>query len=339
MSVKYKLIRKNNLSKRRAHNGQGCNRQTIRPQLRKNEKKELMTTDKFSLTELQSKTIDFLRFPLALMVVFIHNPLLEGINMQSINYSSFTGFDFYTIVGTFLSLTLTHIAVPCFFMFSGFLFFCKITDFTPSLYTNKLKKRALTLLIPYILWCLVPIGMSFAKAVLHDNLIGFWTKLTDKGFLSIFWNYTSWHSAVNNFTNYGPALLPLWFLRDLIISVILSPLVYYLVKHTKVWGIVALGLLYYFKVPSDFISYNINQLITALFFFSIGSYFSIHGQNLVLSFRKRQTILYIIAGVSLVLTVFCYNTTAIKFLYPIQCRLVKKSSKIAEKKAVECLPI
>lgn len=47
-----------------------------------------------SALELQSKTIDFLRFPLALMVVFIHNPFVKEFDMQSINYADFRNFRF-----------------------------------------------------------------------------------------------------------------------------------------------------------------------------------------------------------------------------------------------------
>ena len=270
-----------------------------------------------SALELQSKTIDFLRFPLALMVVFIHNPFVKEFDMQSINYADFGTSDFYVIIFTTLKSVLSNIAVPSFFMFSGFLFFFNVKDFSDKIYINKIKKRVSTLFVPYILWCLVPIGISFVFALLTNSINEFWNYLLDKGILNIFLSYHFWHSNVFNYTNSGPALLPLWFLRDLILVIILSPLVFLLIKHTKFLGVLLLGLLYFFKVPSIFELYNVNQLITALFFFSLGAYFSIYGKNLVLSFRKLQSVSYVIAIVSFLLTLFSYNTPVTRFLMPV----------------------
>ncbi|MDR0427981.1 MAG: acyltransferase [Dysgonamonadaceae bacterium] len=265
---------------------------------------------------LQSKTIDFLRFPLMLMVIFIHNPHL-GIDMQNIDYTNLTGEGIYSIVVTLGHYTLTHIAVPGFFMFSGFLFFYKTSEFTHVQYFNKLKKRIKTLFIPYLLWNTLFISISWIIAMKNGELVAFWTNLSDKGIFSIFWNHSTWGNPLENQIFYGPALVPLWFLRDLILSIILSPIIYYLVKYTKIFGIIGLGFLYYFNIGFVVEGYNLNQLICAVFFFAFGGYFSINAKNLVLSFRKVQIFSSLLAVTSLVFSVYFYPTKIFNYIYPI----------------------
>lgn len=90
------------------------------------------------ISDSVSKTISFLRFPLIILVVFIHVPRLPG------------GGEIYSYVTTLLSVKVASIAVPCFFLISGLLFFD--TSFNFKKYILKLRKRIVTLLIPYILW-------------------------------------------------------------------------------------------------------------------------------------------------------------------------------------------
>ena len=84
----------------------------------------VMTND-----ELLSKTIGYLRFPLAVGVVLIHNKMGE-INIQGdvINYKDWPWLS-HTM--DFFSAVLPTIAVPLFFFISGFLFFYNV-DFDES---------------------------------------------------------------------------------------------------------------------------------------------------------------------------------------------------------------
>lgn len=272
-----------------------------------------MTITNFS--ELQSKTINFLRFPLMLMVVFIHDEHLE-INMQILTTKTLQMKTLYTIIVNLGHYTLTQIAVPCFFMFSGFLFFYKTTEFSKTQYFDKLKKRIKTLLIPYLLWNILAICVPLAGALKNGELATFWTNLSEKGFFSIFLNYTSWKSMTGQIY-FGPALLPLWFLRDLILTVILSPVIYHIVKYTKILGIIGLGLLYYFKIGVIIVDYNLNQLVVAIFFFALGSYFSINEKNIISSLRKVQIFGLPISLISLGFSVYFYQTDIFQYILPI----------------------
>jgi surface polysaccharide O-acyltransferase-like enzyme len=272
--------------------------------------------------ELQSKTINWLRFPLVIAVVFIHmNPVVD---MQQVCYSSLSGMDIYSIVGALVSHVLTGIAVPCFFMFSGFFFFYKTEKWNRSVYLKKLKSRFTTLVVPYLLWNLIPIFISAtAKTIKMDGSIWiYFNGLYDKGLWRIFWNYCEWGSTDTNILGwlmpcYGPYLLPLWFLRDLIIMVFLTPLIYYFVKHTKLYGIILLGILYYTKIGFIISGFSTSLFLNALFFFSFGTYFSIHGKNIILSLRKGQLFWGLLAIVSMILSTYADGGELKKYFLPL----------------------
>ena len=122
---------------------------------------------KLNELELQSKTIDWLRFPLAVLVVFIHmDPVL---NMQNVNYSHFGWHSLYDVFGTSVSKTLGGIVVPCFFMFSGYLFFNKIKEWNKTVYFAKAKTRLRTLVVPYILFNVVAIILAILLKILKAD--------------------------------------------------------------------------------------------------------------------------------------------------------------------------
>ena len=249
------------------------------------------------------------------MVVFIHNPHLD-IKMEIIATNPLQIKSLYTIFVNLGHYTLTQISVPCFFVFSGFFFFSKTTGFSKNQYFDKLKNRIKTLLIPYLLWNIIAVLVPLAGAFKNGELAIYLTNLSEKGYFSIFWNYTSWKSMTGQ-NNYGPALIPLWFLRDLLLTIILSPIIYQLIKYTKIWGIFVIGLFYYFKIGVIILDYNLNQLIMAIFFFALGSYFSINGKNIVISFRKVQLFVLPISIISLCLSVYYYQTDFFKNILPI----------------------
>jgi peptidoglycan/LPS O-acetylase OafA/YrhL len=274
-----------------------------------------------SLNELQSKTIAWLRFPLTILVLFIHTSFPW---VLPIDYSHFSTTDMYSILGLLMNYELSHIAVPCFFMFSGFLFFYKVKEWNKNVYRSKLESRFKTLILPYLLWNIVAflsyVVIDYVKT--GDSIWASFTDLYSSRSWRMFWDWTEWR---NRFTNIlgqemvhsGPVLMTLWFLRDLILVVFLSPVVYYLAKYAKIYGILFLGVLYYTQIIGPVAGFHTNQLITALFYFGLGSYFSIHGKNLVVSLRKGQVYWFLIALVGLILTTYYYGDDRQKYFYPV----------------------
>lgn len=217
---------------------------------------------------LQSKTISFLRPVLILFVVLIHtypHSYLKGFNIET--------FELYHIVHTFFVKYFLPIRVPLFFFFSGFLFFRGLEQFSKERYLKKLKTRFKTLFIPYVFW-----NFCFLFFILI-------TKLFPLQFLGLSKFVFSFSTIVHSLWNYygyydycdcmHPINAPLWFVRDLMCMVLLSPVIYFLLKKAK---IAFLALVY--------IAYTINLWqnipgldLRAITFFSTGAYFSIHGIN------------------------------------------------------------
>ncbi|MDE6697091.1 MAG: acyltransferase family protein, partial [Muribaculaceae bacterium] len=110
-------------------------------------------SSRLDYTDLQSKVIDFLRFPLIVGVLFIHNSGVKEIVQQNRNLSTAT--NVVNLIVDLFSNTLAAVAVPIFFFISGFLFFYKSENFTFEIYKTKLVKRVKTLLIPYLFWNLL----------------------------------------------------------------------------------------------------------------------------------------------------------------------------------------
>ena len=92
---------------------------------------------------VQSQTIKWMRYPLMLLIVLIHTdtPLLNSMPQWGVSAA------FYYMMQTILTL-----AVPMFFIFSGYWFFRNTETFTLEDYTSKLKKRVMTIFVPYVIW-------------------------------------------------------------------------------------------------------------------------------------------------------------------------------------------
>ena len=190
-------------------------------------------------SSILSQTITFLRLPLIVAVVYIHtNP---GVSAFGYDFpASGTGLPVYRLFQYVITEELARIAVPLFFFISGFLFFYR-SGFSTRIYGQKLRKRARTLLVPYVLWNAAFFLVMFcAQAFLHVSPDKY-PAIEEFGWLdwlNIFWSY-----------NGGmPASYQFWFVRDLMVAVLLSPVLYFIVKHLKAFGVFALGVLWLFGI-------------------------------------------------------------------------------------------
>ena len=173
--------------------------------------------------ELQSKVISFLRFPLCAAVVLIH------ININTENCSTHP---LYDSVHYLFAQILARVAVPLFFMFSGFLFFYKSEKLHFSDYKGKLTKRIRTLLIPYLFW-----NFTIILYYLLGRMLGLGSEYgSGFGFidwLKPFWNNYPVETNGEGIASY-PICVPFWYIRDLMVTVLLSPIIYYLLSDQEV---------------------------------------------------------------------------------------------------------
>jgi len=229
-----------------------------------------------SNNELLSKTIAFLRLPLIVGVVFIHTCLLD-VNIGGKLLIAEGQFPIHDILRHLLSEEFARIAVPLFFFMSGFLFF-KSTDFSFSTYKNKLGKRVRTLLIPYIFWNIIVLALFFLTQTYLSSMTSGANKLivdyTLSDWLGVFWSHRE----------NMPICYQFWFIRDLMVVVLCSPLVYWIVKHIRIVGVVSLGILWCFNIWFPITGFS----SAAFFFFSFGAWFAISRHNFVVDFKPLR---------------------------------------------------
>ena len=243
--------------------------------------------------ELQSKTISWLRFPLAIAIVFHHSVDSTHLRevVSQINYAHLSGLDICNFFRWLISDILCRIATSCFCIFSGFLFFYKTKEWNKIIYFKKVKRKSKTLLLPYVLWNIIPVALMLFYAFIRfdGSLSTSMYELYEKGIYKIFWNF---------YDGFYPYNIPLWFLRDLIVVAFLSPLVYYFVKYAKIFSLLILGFFFYTNFWFPVVS------IRALFFFTLGAYFSIHGKNMIMELRKGKWFWYLATFITLILSVY-----------------------------------
>ena len=164
-----------------------------------------------------SKAFDLLRFPLAIMVIFLHIDPTPQVATLRFDWTATDGMPLYYMCVLTVD-TLALIAVPCFFFISGYLFFVNAETLNRSYYLHKLRRRVHTLLIPYIIW---------------NVLAAVYLWLTQDIYYSPQWLV---------FTI--PANFPLWFLRDLIVLIIASPLIGSIASQIGRTGLIILSVLF-----------------------------------------------------------------------------------------------
>ena len=273
--------------------------------------------------KLQSTTIDLLRFPLAIMVIFIHmKPSV--INLIEADFGLISGHGIYNVTGIIFSHVLTHIAVPTFFFISGFLFFINFQEWSWEGYKKKLNSRIKTLFIPYLLWNAVPfllvvLAMMAGVVIKGNSIEGVSTLITEKNW-HIFYDYNEWGTTrINwlgeNLRMTGPYDLPLWFLRDLIVVTIMTPIIHYVIKQLGLFIISILFVAYISRIWILLPGFN----ITAFFYFSTGAYFALNMINII-QFVDKYKLLFIPVCIILLVATIIYdgeNTVIGQNIYPL----------------------
>ncbi len=198
------------------------------------------------MTEKDSTFINTIRFPLACMVVLLHSYVaVDGYTIhdtwERAQATGLTGSDWYSLTAIAFSHVLTQVAVPMFFFISGYLFYMGLKEWEWQKYGEKIKRRASTLFVPYLSWntvmALLAIGQMIGGTLLLGKpieRIGSWFQKVG-GICGIYRSDQS-HltTSVNIFGqtvhNTFPILMPMWFIRDLIVVVLLAPVLWYLFK-------------------------------------------------------------------------------------------------------------
>lgn len=239
-------------------------------------------TKKLEGSALDSATIDLLRFPMALFVIFIHMPFMPTAPVWA-EFPLLSGWGIYNFITVVFMRVVAQIAVPVFFLISGFLFFRNMQEWSWGKYREKLKTRVRTLLIPYILWTtllLVILALPTFLRWLTGN--GLFSEFIDRisGFSwHMYWDSKPWTWESSHLDWLGnqvragsPEIGPLWFLRDLIIMIAASPIIYFIVRKGGIFTMLVLGLCYVSRIwfPVE------EGQITSVFYYTLGAWLSIN---------------------------------------------------------------
>lgn len=228
--------------------------------------------------ELQSKVIDLVRFPLIVAVVYIH-----GVGKDIFNSFDFIPSNDFILLTNLTTNGICRIAVPLFFLISGYLFFFEKWDM--KIYLEKMKRRIHSLLIPYILFNLIGlIVIGTFQWLIPDMISGNYKTIPEYGvadFLLAFWKIDGMNI---------PFIAPLWFIRNLMVAMLFSPFIYVGIK--KLGGCFVLPFLISWYV--DFYTFAIPGTM-CLAFFSLGGWLRINGRNMVeviIPYRRYSFIFY-----------------------------------------------
>lgn len=249
-----------------------------------------MPNDNYYST-LQSRTISWLRFPLIVLILFIHNPGLPKLTPWVDGGALWL--NIFNVVRHIVTPSIAWVGVPVFYFISGFLFFININRFDQPTYKRKMHSRIQSLLIPYLAWNIVSALLLFLANSANGKSFPLFNPL-------YLWGYTETHwTNIFGYTHYlwYPADYPLWFLRDLIVVSLLSPAIYWLIKKTGV----LFPALAWLVFASDLTEGLPGLSTRAIAFFSLGAYMGIKKMNIILTFRKVETASYVLAFILITL--------------------------------------
>lgn len=262
--------------------------------------------------QLLSKTITVLRFPLIVAVVFVHfycdTVTYHGVEIFNAHLATTPNGEILLSLLDLFACQLPAIAVPSFYIISGYLLFFKSDVYTFELYTRKVRSRFFTLFIPYVSWIVLLIIFNAIKEKILFNPNP--TSLMVRNFAAF--DYLRAFFAIQG--DDKPYLIPMWYVRDLMALVLLSPVIYFVLKK---FGKIFLVLAFVFFIlqvafGSDYenalgwFDYKNNPIgrffNVSVFFFSIGAYFGINKKNPI-NFVKKWWLLTAVIYIALLILV------------------------------------
>lgn len=252
-----------------------------------------------------SSVISFLRFPLAIMVVYVHYFGAAPCDMSHVEVESFSELDLYNIIRVGITATICQVAVPSFFLISGFLFFNNLNDWNWKVWKGKMYRRIFTLLIPYLLWNCIRLCFNVTITGYHifhrQGIDPAWLWLKEQITPLMFW-------AMDN--TKCPIHTPFWFIRDLIIMVCISPL-FFLIMKKRVAGLLTLScmcIIYCLQLmPMQPAESFPGFSITAMLFFGVGAYLSIHKVKFTPPILPLRAIIFLMFSIFVILNVEFYS--------------------------------
>ncbi len=211
------------------------------------------------LNRFLSEKLRLISFFSMILVVFLHSYNMDKELIYDAKYTK----NFVFFVQFFISEGLARVAVPIFFTISGFLFFIN-KDINFNVYVYLVKKRFKSLVLPYLFWSILGFLIFLLLQVFPKTALFF----KQKHFVDYTFNELLDVILIN------PVPFQFWFIRDLIVFTLFSPIIYIFLKCLKHFGLLILLLAW--AIDFDFVIFS-NE---AILFFVFGSFLGIRKINL-----------------------------------------------------------
>ncbi len=227
----------------------------------------------------EMRLLNNMRAPLIAGVLLVHCNVLQFLPPEQAPITLYRSI-------TNVIIDMLYVTVPAFFFISGFFFFRSGLPDAHSL-RYKLKRRFRTLVLPYLLWNIIGLCLTFVKTI----------PPLDRSFPQYAGFFDSWSNILMGFIampmTQEPYDFPLWFIRNLIFVILLTPLLTVCFRYMKGWLLLPLIILMIY-----FPEFAL-ELIPSVWFFALGASMALYGH------RFRQ-----ITGQTLILTILFVLLTA-----------------------------
>lgn len=201
-----------------------------------------------------------LQFICCCMIVLRHSDPINGLGIQVAELTSHWELFIYTVIK--IITHMTEVAVPIFFVISGFLYFNNFSSLND--YTTKIKKRINSIVVPYFIWSFLN-WLYFAIIthipVISEKMNMEQVRLDPKSIIR--------DIAMSNYA-------PLWFLRVLFYLCILGIVLNVVLNYKRVVLVVELTLVLW----NVFKGYGYHSIIAWLPFFIGGGYLGKYGNKI-----------------------------------------------------------
>lgn len=276
-----------------------------------------------------SQRITALRFLLIIFVVFMHNNftvelIAEGVAKGGAEVLFNQGI-FGRWLQLFISAGIARGAVPLFMLFAAYL-----QEIKNDPYPILLKKKTKSLFIPFILWSVFYIVSLNGLKLLLIHFFPSFVQHPDQTFLN--WSAQDWFYSVFGYAdcfdceiNQPMMVFQFWFLRDLIVLIIISPILRFAIRK---YPIVFLCTIFFVHIMSLSVYFVETQ---ALFYYSLGLYWGIYDIPLFEKIDKIswvESVLIFLFSFFLTWKFFFYNSTVYWLMVFAACQILLKLSSM-----------
>ncbi|MCI5179943.1 MAG: hypothetical protein D3911_11610 [Candidatus Electrothrix sp. AW3_4] len=175
------------------------------------------------LEQVSSQRIVCLRFPLIVGIIFIHG-YAATVDFSDRTQGMVEPLWWSNLIRDIISQHFARLAVPLFFLLSGYLFFWD-WQWSWHHYGRKLLSRFRSLLLPFLFWN----SLTLALLALAQSIPALSSYFPDKdGAISAYSVYDYFNALLG--IERFPVAYQFWFIRDLLVIVLLVPLIQIFLK-------------------------------------------------------------------------------------------------------------